>query len=188
MSYEYEGILPCLWDIPFVSTIYQNFYFDKESSKWSNNKYQKIFNNISKGKFIKSLEYYYQTNLETEDIAYSGYYSIYTGQKRIMKIFINVRFNMHISNNIVLTVYSSNKESFYLEFNFKEKDGKRQYDGTSIFTIDGSELELYYYAQVTAWFGERQMIINNITIQYEEEYLNFDYISYKADILKEINS
>ena len=188
MSYEYEGILPCLWDNPFVSSIYKNFYFDKVSSKWSNDKYQKIFNKISKGKFIKSLDYYYRTNLETEDISYFGYYTIYTNQKRIMKIFINVKFNIHIKDHIVMTVYCSNKESAYLEFNFKEKDGKRQYDGTTIFTIDGSEIELYFYAQATAWFGEKDMIINNITVQYEEEYLCFDYISYKSDILKDINS
>ena len=188
MSNEHEGILPCLWDIPIVSTIYENFYFNKERSEWSNAKYQKIFNAISKGKFIKSLDYYYQTNLETEDIPYFSYYNINTGLKRIMKIFINVRFIVHIDDYIVLTAYSSNKESAYLEFNFKEKDGKRQYDGTSIFTVDGSEIELYYYAQATAWFGEEDMVINNITVQYEEEYLAFDYISYKSDILKEINS
>ena len=188
MSYEYEGILPCLWDIAIVSTNYKNFYFNKESSEWSNDKYQKIFNNISKGKFTKSLDYYYQTNLETEDIPYFGYYIINTGQKRIMKIFVNVKYNMHINNYIVLTVYSSNNVSAYLEYNFKEKDGKKQYDGTSIFTVDGSEIELYFYAQAKAWFGEEHMIINNITVQYEEEYLCFDYISYKSDILKEINS
>ena len=68
-----------------------------------------------------------------------------------------------------------------------EKDGKRQYDSTSIFTIDGSEIELYFYAQVAAWFGEEYMIINNITIQYEESYLHFDYNSYKSIILKEID-
>ena len=87
-----------------------------------------------------------------------------------------------------MTVYSSNKASNELEFNLKEKDGKRQYDGTSIFTIDGSEIELYFYAQVAAWFGEEYMIINNITIQYEESYLHFDYNSYKSIILKEIDS
>ena len=105
-----------------------------------------------------------------------------------MKIFINVKFNIHIDNYIVMTVYSADKSSSDLEFNFKEKDGKKQYDGTSIFTIDGSEIELYFIVQTKAWFGEEYMIINNITVQYDEEYLNFDYISYKSDILKEINS
>jgi len=188
MSYEYDGILPCLWDIPMVSSNNKNFYFNKENNEWSNDKHQKIFNAISKGKFIKTFDYYYQTNLESEDIPYYGYFSIYSGQKRIIKIFINARFYKHLDNYYVMTVYSSAKDHSYLDFNLKEKDGKRQYDGTTIFTIDGSKQGLYYYAQASAWFGEENMIINNLTVQYEEEYLYFDYISYQSDILKEINS
>jgi len=186
VSYEYEGVLPCLWDIPMIPSNYNYFYLNKENGKWSNNKYRKLFNKISKGKFIKSLDYYYKTNLETEDIPYFEYYTIYANQKRIIKIFINVKFNMHIDNYTVITVYSSFKDSNYIEFNFEEKDGKRQYDGTTIFTVDGSELGLYYFAQVSEWFGEEYMIINNITVQYEEIYLCFDHISYKSDILNEI--
>jgi len=188
MSYEYEGILPCLWDIPINSSIYKNFYYNKESSKWSNDKFQKIFNKISHGKFIKSFDYYSQTNLETEENSFLGFYCIYPGQKRIIKVFINVRFNTHINDSFVITVYTSDKESNFIEFYFKEKDGKRQYDGTSIFTIDAEELELYFYVEATAMFKEDYMIINNITVQYEETYLRFDYISYKSDVLKEINS
>ena len=37
-----------------------------------------------------------------------------------------------------------------------------------------------------AWYGEEYLIINNITVQYEEPYLYFDYLSYKSDILNEI--
>ena len=190
MSYEYEGILPCLWDIPIISmtnSIYNNFYFNKESKKWSNDKYRKILNKVSKGKSIKSFNYYYQTNLQTEDISMLGYYSLYAGSKTIKKIFVNVTFKKHTGNYIVITVYSSDKNNNYLEFNFKEKDSKRQYDGSSIFTIDGSRHELYYYAQVTRWFGDEYMIINNITVQYEESFRHFDYISYKSDILNDIN-
>ena len=86
LSYEYEGILPCLWDIPMTSSNDNNFYFNKENNKWSNGKYEKIFNKISKGKFIKSYDYYYQTNLETEDIPLYGYYTIYYDTKRIIKV------------------------------------------------------------------------------------------------------
>ena len=35
-----------------------------------------------------------------------------------------------------------------------EKNGKRQYDGTSIFSIDTSQLDLYYFVQVMAFFDE----------------------------------
>ena len=188
MSFEFEGILPCLWDIPLVSSANKNFYFNKESNEWSNNIYGKIFSKISKGKFIKSLDYYYQTNLETEDTSLFGYFNIYTGTKNIIKIFVNVRFIKHIDNNyIAMTVYSCDKNFNYKNFHFKEKDGIRQYDGTSIFTVDASKLNLYYYAQAKEWFGKEYMIINNITVQYSETYLGFDYISYKSDILNDIN-
>jgi len=190
MSYEYGGILPCLWDIPFTSmtnSIYNNFYFNKESKKWSNDKYPKIFKKVLKGKSIKSFNYYYQTNLQTEDISSLGYYSLYTGSKIIKKIFVNVLFKKHTGNYIVMTIYSSDKNNNYLEFNLKEKDGKKQYDGSSIFTIDATRQELCFYAQVTKWFGDEYMIINNITVQYEEPYLCFDYISFKSDILNDIN-
>ena len=38
-----------------------------------------------------------------------------------------------------------------------------------------------------AWYSEEYMIINNLKIQYEETFLNFDFFSYQSDILKEIN-
>ena len=111
-----------------------------------------MFNKISKGKSIKSSDYYFPTNLQTEDTQNFGSYTIYASKKRIMKIFVNVKFKIHINKYIVMTVYSSDKSASDLEFNFKEKDGKKQYDGTSIFTIDGSEIELYFYAQAIALF------------------------------------
>ena len=188
MSSEYEGILPCLWDIPSTSSINNSFYFNKESKKWSKNIYGKIFSKISKGKFIKSLDYYYQTNLETEDITLNGIFNINVGSKRIVKIFINARFKKHIENYMGIAVFCSDKDYNNQDFILQEKDGKRQYDGTSIFVIDASELELYYYVQVLDFFGEDYININNVTIQYEEPYLCFDHISYKSDILKEINN
>ena len=188
MSSEYEGILPCLWDIPSTSSINNSFYFNKESKKWSKNIYGKIFSKISKGKFIKSLDYYYQTNLETEDITLNGIFNINVGSKRIVKIFINARFKKHIENYMCIAVFCSDKDYNNQDFILQEKDGKRQYDGTSIFVIDASELELYYYVQVLDFFGEDYININNVTIQYEEPYLCFDHISYKSDILKEINN
>jgi len=188
LSYEYEGILPCLWDIPMTSSNDNNFYFNKENNKWSDVKFEKIFNKISKGKIIKSYDYYYQTNLEIEDIPLYGYYTIYSGQKRIIKIFINARFYQHTGPDLVMGIYSANKYYHYTFFSFIEKDGKRQYDGTSIFSIDTSQLELYYYVQAMAFFDEEYMHINNLTVQYEETYLCFDHISYKSDILKEINN
>jgi hypothetical protein len=186
MSNEYKGILPCLWDIPFITSNYDNYYFNKESNEWSNDKYAKIFSKISKGKFIKSFNYYYKTNLETDDYSNFGLYYINIGTKKIEKIFINVRFIIHIEYEYVLTVYSSFKNNSALDFNLEGKDGIKQYDGTSIFIFDVTGLDLHYYVQVLAWYDEDYMIINNITVQYEEAYPNLDYFSYKSAILNDI--
>ena len=188
MSSEYEGFLPCLWDIPVTSSIYKNYYFNKENNKWSDDKYGKIFNKISKGKFIKSFDYYYPTNLETEYFSLFGLYSIYPGSKKIVKIYINARFKIHTENDTAILAISQDKDFNDIFFYFTEKDGKKQYDGTSIFVVDASDSGLYYYVQAINLYEEEYIIINNITVQYEEIYLQFDYISYKSDILNEINN
>ena len=188
LSFEYKGILPCLWDIPVTFSNNKNFYFNKENKEWSEDKYGKIFNKISKGKFIKSLDYYYQTNLEIENSFTNGMYSINVDSKRIIKISINISFKKHFKNDIIMTIYSFDKDYRSLYFDFKEKDGKRQYDGTTIFTLNASEGNLCFFAQVSIWYGENYLILNNITVQYEETYQNFDYFSYKSDILNEINN
>ena len=190
LSNEYEGILPCLWDIPITSmtnSIDKNYYLNKNNNIWSNDKYGILFSKISKGKYPKIYDYYYLTNLETEHISFFGYLNLNIGFRRIIKIIINVKFYVHIEEEFVLTVYSSDKDFSYIYFDFEEKDGKRQYDGTSIFTIDTSELDLSYFVQAKAWYEDYYMIINNITVQYEEPFLYFDYYSYKLDILNEIN-
>jgi len=89
LSYEYKGILPCLWDIPFISSNYDNFYFNKESNEWSDVKYKNIFSKISKGKFVKSYDYYYKTNLETDNFSLFWIYNINSCSKRIIKFFIH---------------------------------------------------------------------------------------------------
>ena len=188
LSYENEGILACLWDIPLTSSNYSNFYFNKESKEWSNIKYGMIFNKISKEKFIKSFDYYHQTNLEFEKTFINGVYNINVGSKRIIKISINISFKYHFEKGTIMTIYLSDNYNKFHYFDFKEKDGKRQYDGTTIFTVDGSDLYLTHYGQISTWFGENYMIINNVTVQYEETYLYFDYISYISDILNEINN
>jgi hypothetical protein len=188
MSNEYEGILPCLWDIPFASKNYKQFYFDKRSKEWSDEKYGIIFNKISKGKFIKSLDYYYQTNLETHDFTSGGFFEINIDSKKVVKIIVNMTIFTHVEGEVFSIFTYLSGDSFYIYFDFEEKDGKKQYDGTTIFTFDASEYDICYFVQAMTWYEENYMIINNLTVQYEETFLYFDYLSYKSDILNEINS
>ena len=187
MSYEYEGILPCLWDIPLTSSIHKNFYYNKEKNEWSNWKYQNIFNKISKGNFIKSFDYYYLSNMENEDNSLNGDLVILVDTKKIIKIFVNVRFFIHIDDDFFMSIFSSGKDFSMYDFILYEKEGKRHYDGTSSFTIDAPDEGLYHFVQIQQWYTEDYVIINNITVLYEGSYPFFDHSSYKSEILKEIN-
>ena len=60
---------------------------------------------------------------------------------------------------MAIAVFCSDKDYNNQDFIFGEKDGIRQYDGTSIFAIDASELELYYYVQVIEFYGEDYYIL-----------------------------
>ena len=102
------------------------------------------------------------------------------------KLIIDVRFIIHIDYDYVLTVLSAYKNNSSTDFYLEGKDGIKQYDGTSIFIFDVKELDLCYYVQVFPLYEKDYMIINNITVQYEEAYLYFDHLSYKSAILNDI--
>ena len=72
---------------------------------------------------------------------------------------------------------------FNVEFN--KKNGKKQYDGTIIFTVDISNQDINNCIEIYRWYGEFNF--NNITIEYKENFISFDYQAYKSEILKEIS-
>ena len=61
LSSEYDGILSCLWDNPLGNKENLNFY-NKELDKWNDEIIKDKIYKISKGKSIKSSEYYVMTN------------------------------------------------------------------------------------------------------------------------------
>ena len=68
-----------------------------------------------------------------------------------------------------------------------EDNGKKQYDGTTIFTIDVSDKDLSGIIRMYIYWGYEYISFNNLTVEYEENYLYFDYKSYKSNILENIN-
>ena len=48
-------------------------------------------------------------------------------------------------------------------------------------------MECYYYIEALTWWESEYVILNCLTLIYEDNYYFFDYKSYKSDVLKEIN-
>jgi hypothetical protein len=188
ISSENEGILPCLWDISEKIEVDMNYYYNKETNEWTDKIIRENFLQISKGNFIKTSKYYYQNNVETDYINMYGYIHIDIGFKKVTAILLNVRImDINISKNeIPVSIYSCQKNKDCYEIPCI--NGRSQYDGSLTFTIDTTNIECYHFVEVASWWGPEFVVLNYLTVIYEDNYDFFDYYSYKSPILKEINN
>ena len=81
-----------VWDTSNKDFGDMNFY-DRTNDIWYDEKIKNNFLQISKGKYIKPKEFYINTTFEsTNSYYFYGDYLIEFGNKKVLKIFINVRF------------------------------------------------------------------------------------------------
>ena len=186
ISSEYNGIMSCLWDISEKIGEGMNYY-NRESDSWNNEKIKDNLMKLSKGKYAKLSDFYYLTNLETETELYYGNYKINIGTRKPLKIILNIRligiYNIHAS----LSLISYDKNGYFFEINLSKKNIKKEYDGTTTFTVDVRNVDCHNYIETLTYWGRENIIYNNITIEYEESFISFNYKLYKSEILKEIN-
>jgi len=184
---EYEGIMSCLWDISekIGSDIY---YYNKETNQWKD---QKIIDNlykISRLKYVQISEFYIETNLITETVLDGQTIRISFEKKKPIKALLNMRLMGYLDIDASVYFSCTDDKNDYIEIPLEKKHGKKQYDGTTLFTIDVRSFNCYESIEATIFFGQEFIIINNFTIELEENYISLDYKSYKSAVLKEINS
>jgi hypothetical protein len=161
ISSEIEGILPCLWDISEKVEGDMNYYYNKETSEWIDEKIAENFLKISKGNFIKTSKYYYKNNKETEHPNIYGYIHIDVRFKKVKTIILNIKIlDIHISEKkISYSIFTCQKDQNLYEIQ-SNKVGKREYDGSFSYIIDATNMECYYYIEaLILWDSE-----NNINI------------------------
>ena len=186
ISSDFDGIMCCLWDTSNKLFGDMNFY-DRENDKWYDEKLKEIFIQISKGKYVRPMDFYFKTHFETVTMAYlQSTIELKIGSRKALKIIINVRLTgtLFIDTDFDIFSYDGIGRSFIIKF--EKSDGKKQYDGTHIFSIDVSEIKCYNYIQVTEAFGGNYITLNNLTVEFEESFQSIDYKSYKSAISKYI--
>ena len=187
ISSEYEGILPCLWDISEKIEGDMNYYYNKGTNEWTDKIIGDNFLKISNGNFIKTSKYYFQNNAETDNLNIYGYIHIDVEFKKVKTIILNVKIiDINISKNeIPVSINTCYKNQEWYEIPCK--NGRRQYDGSITFTIDATNMECYYFVEAISWWGAESVFLNYLTVIYEDNYHFLDYKSYKSAILKEIS-
>ena len=186
LSSDYDGIMVCLWDTS-NKTMGDMNYFDRENYEWYDKTIQNFIYNISRKNHINSSDYYYLTNIETKTSKSElEDYFIMLGNNKPLTIFLNVNATGELFEDFDFTVssYDENGEIFYIIFG--KENMKRQYDGTIIFTFDVRNKDCNEVIQVIN-LTEEKLNFNNVSIEYKEKIISFDYKSYKSDILKAIN-
>ena len=184
---EFDGIMSCLWDIS--EKIGEDIYFyNKETNQWKD---KKIINNlykISKLKYIQISEFYIETNLVTETETIDGRYFINLETKKPLKVLLNARYkgDFNIDFSFGILIFINNYD--WIIISLEKEFGKKQYDGTTLFTIDVSTYDCFNIIEAFLFHGEDCFIVNNITVEFEESFISFDYKSYKSAVVKAINS
>ena len=187
MSYEYDGIMACLWDNP-ESNEGNKFYYDRENNKWTNENIKKNIPKISKGNFIKVMDYYISTNTEII-IPLDNYWNSDLSMKntKALTLYINARLNGKLGKEIEFGFSYFNSYNEFIFFEIAKQHSKKQYDGTTIFTIDLSNMDVNIIIQGEIYKGYDLIFINNITVVFEGYFYIFDYRNLQKEILKKLN-
>ena len=108
------------------------------------------------------------------------------GGRKALKININARITGTLFIDANFKIFSYNSFWKNIQIKFGKSDGKKQYDGTHVFTIDVSKIKCYNYIQVSIDLVLNNWTLNNLTIEFEESFQSLDYKSFKASVSKYI--
>ena len=187
LSVEYNGIMPCLWDTS-NKTVGKMNYYNRETNEWYDEKIKNIFSEISKGNYFKSSEFYFKTNIENcTDKDYYGDFLMKLGTRKSLKIILNATFYGKLFEDFDFSIYTVDKNEDFFEIYFEKENCKKQYDGTTIISIDVSKIYCSEFIMTLTWFGEDYFNFNILSIEFEERFFSFDYKAYKSAIINYIN-
>ena len=126
MSYEYDGIMACLWDNP-ENNEGDKIYYNRETNKWTNEKIKRSIQKISRGNFIKTLDYYIYTNVEIiipEDNHWNS--DIEVKQIKVLVLYINARLYGKLGEDIEFGFGYFNSDLIWTSFEFEKQHSKKQ--------------------------------------------------------------
>jgi len=185
LSFEYEGIMACLWDTSNKNYGDMNYY-NRLTDEWYDDKIKNILIKISKGNIVKSADFYIYSNSESvaniepyEDV------NIEFGKKKPVKLIINMYYSGILYYDYYFIIYCADIGGWPHYIYFDEKNGKKSYDGTITYTIDTSNEDCHDIFNIFYYFGE--INFKTIKVEFQENFTSFYYDAYKAKILNEIN-
>ena len=179
---DYKGISPCLQDTS-DKKIGEYNYYNREKNEWYDDQIKNIITKISKGKYARPTEYFFSKNEQTiTNLKNESFLKVDLRPQKILKIKLNLKITITSNSKIFfqLITYDSNNELQILTVNGEKQ---KEYDGTYTITVKDN-YDYNTILRVEQVTGGTNIILNYLTIIYEEYFLSFDYTLYKSDIYK----
>ena len=186
LAWEFDGILPCLWDTSNKKYGDMN-YFDRENNIWYDNKIINFLSKISKGKFVSMWDFFINTNVlnYTEDL--NEDFELVLDGLTPTKISFLINFDKNFSETDI-DIISSDINGELFKIPLSRTNGKRQYDGTTIYIIDVSHIECYDIVNIKKNKEKDNIIFYYISLEFAEYFSLFDYKSYKNEVIYNIHN
>ena len=182
MTLAYDGVVSCLWDTSKKTIGNMNFY-DRENDKWYDNKIKDFFINLTNGKYLNPTNYLFYSNKETSYSPNSGGgMFINIGKKKVIKIILNVIITTEHLWDVGFGIISFDKNGGWKSTSVSGSEGKRINDGSYTISMNTEDEDFNSSIQIEKWWGHEYIIFNYLTLEYDKEYIIFDYTGYKQAI------
>ena len=178
LSSSYNGIMSCLYDDSNRKFGTLNYY-DRENNVWFNQKIGENIKLISKKKFVNPNDYFILTNKETVSTrTRDDTLIIKFGKKKLMTIIFNAYINIDNKAGVGFGVTSSDSSGNWIGNGISGMEGEKKYDGSYTITVDVKNQDYSNQVEIQKWWGNDHIILNYLTLEFEEKYIFFDYNSY----------
>ena len=178
LSSSYNGIMSCLFETSNKKKGKLNYY-DRENNIWFNQKIGDNFKSISKKKFVNPNDYFILTDKETVSTrTRDDTLLIKFGKKKVKTIIFNAYITIENRGLVGFGISASDSSDKWIGFGISGTEGEKKYDGSYTFTFDARNKDYAYNIEIQKWWGNGDIILNYLTLEFEEKYLFFDYNSY----------
>jgi endoglucanase len=183
-SAAYDGFMSVLWDTSKNTAGDMNFY-NRETDKWYDEEIRDNFVNIAKGKFVDPTKYYIESNIETSTkVDGDGNIQISIGSKKVKNVIFNAKITGAEIWEVGFGVASADNTGKWFGDPLGGGEGKKQDDGTYLFTVDVSDKDFNDYVQVQRWWGNDNIEILSASVEFEGGAKTIDFKAYKAALSK----
>ena len=178
LSSTYNGIMSCLYDDSNKKFGKINYY-DRENNNWYNQKIEENIKLISNKKFVNPIDYLILSNKETvSSKTKTGTLIINFGKKTVITVIFNAYIKIDDRSSVGFGISSYDISGRWAGQGISGWEGEKKYDGSFTYTIDVRDQFYTNSIEIQKWWGNDNIILNYLTLEFEEKYIFFDYNSY----------